>query len=159
MLLVLALWQLAFGCDCADGQLARERGQSSPFGAWLDQVADFGSHVAVFGSFAAFLARSVSVSLASTALLTAFVLGANLLGLFASSQRNSLMASVPAVDHGQSRLLALAMQARHLTDYGAFLLIASLLLLVPSLLAFFLLATGVLTTLLVISQATLHWSR
>ncbi|PWI57664.1 CDP-alcohol phosphatidyltransferase family protein [Sulfoacidibacillus thermotolerans] len=32
--------QLSFVFDCADGQLARYKQQFSPYGAWLDQIAD-----------------------------------------------------------------------------------------------------------------------
>lgn len=40
VILAAALWQLAFGFDCADGQLARASGRSSRFGAWLDIACD-----------------------------------------------------------------------------------------------------------------------
>lgn len=36
----LLLYQLGFGFDCADGQLARATGRTSAFGAWLDVAAD-----------------------------------------------------------------------------------------------------------------------
>lgn len=159
ILLVLVIWQVAFGFDCADGQLARERRQSSSFGAWLDQVADFGSHVAVLAALGVFLARSSDLSSVSVTLMVAFVLGTNLLGLFATSQRNSLMANVPPINQGKSPWLAVAMQGRHLTDYGAFLFVASLLLVAPHALTVFLVILGTLTALSVVSQVVLNWSR
>lgn len=40
LLLCLILYQLAYGLDCSDGQLARAQSRSSEFGAWLDVSAD-----------------------------------------------------------------------------------------------------------------------
>src|SRR4051794_13398065 len=39
-LLALAGWQVAYALDCADGQLARVTGQSSPAGARVDVLCD-----------------------------------------------------------------------------------------------------------------------
>ncbi len=50
VLVILLVWQLAFSLDCADGQLARARGQASAFGAWFDQLIDVVSHAAVYTS-------------------------------------------------------------------------------------------------------------
>lgn len=36
----LVLYQLAYGLDCSDGQLARAHGRTSEFGAWWDVSAD-----------------------------------------------------------------------------------------------------------------------
>jgi len=49
-ILCLGLYQLAYGFDCADGQLARSTGRSSPFGAWLDVCGDLVS--LIFMAFA-----------------------------------------------------------------------------------------------------------
>lgn len=49
-LLCLVLYQLAYGFDCADGQLARATKKSSPFGGWLDVCGDLLS--LVFMAFA-----------------------------------------------------------------------------------------------------------
>lgn len=38
--LAMALFQLGFAFDCADGQLARATRRQSPFGAWLDVACD-----------------------------------------------------------------------------------------------------------------------
>jgi phosphatidylglycerophosphate synthase len=40
-LLCLALLQLSYGLDCADGQVARASGRTSEYGAWLDVFCDF----------------------------------------------------------------------------------------------------------------------
>ena len=39
-LLPAVLWQLGFGFDCADGQLARATQRQSAFGGWLDVACD-----------------------------------------------------------------------------------------------------------------------
>lgn len=46
---VLVVLQLAYGLDCADGQLARARRMSSEFGGWLDLTMD-----AIFGTVLTF---------------------------------------------------------------------------------------------------------
>lgn len=46
--LVCALmFQIAFGLDCADGQLARGTGKSSLFGAWLDIATDYVRNIVI----------------------------------------------------------------------------------------------------------------
>jgi len=40
ILIGLLIHQVSFVLDCADGQLARYKRQFSPYGAWLDQIAD-----------------------------------------------------------------------------------------------------------------------
>ena len=42
------LIQLSFTLDCCDGEMARLRGQSSPFGAWLDGTLDRIAEVMLF---------------------------------------------------------------------------------------------------------------
>jgi phosphatidylglycerophosphate synthase len=41
MVVALVGWQLAYGLDCLDGQVARATGRTSPHGAVLDLVCDF----------------------------------------------------------------------------------------------------------------------
>lgn len=48
----LLLVQVSYVMDCADGQLARYRQQFSPFGGWLDQVADRIKEFAIYFSLA-----------------------------------------------------------------------------------------------------------
>ncbi|MQA27929.1 MAG: CDP-alcohol phosphatidyltransferase, partial [Micromonosporaceae bacterium] len=43
----LIAWQVAYAFDCADGQLARVTGQSSPAGARLDILADIAVQIAL----------------------------------------------------------------------------------------------------------------
>lgn len=66
----LTLWHLAYGLDCADGQLARVTGRTSAAGARLDVLAD----VAVHASLVAALAATASLqSIALPAWLVAVV--------------------------------------------------------------------------------------
>jgi phosphatidylglycerophosphate synthase len=46
-LVALVLWQLAYSLDCADGQLARVTGQTSPAGARLDILCDVALQIAL----------------------------------------------------------------------------------------------------------------
>lgn len=44
---LLLMYQLAYGFDCADGQLARATRTSSEFGAWLDVATDYLRYIAI----------------------------------------------------------------------------------------------------------------
>lgn len=46
-LALLASYQLAYGFDCADGQLARATRRASEFGAWFDVTVDFVRYIAI----------------------------------------------------------------------------------------------------------------
>src|SRR5919107_611342 len=52
-LLALLGWQFAYALDCADGQLARVTGQSSPAGARVDVLCDVAAQVALVSALAA----------------------------------------------------------------------------------------------------------
>jgi len=47
ILLAALIFQLAFGLDCADGQLARATGKASIYGAWLDIAIDHTKEIAI----------------------------------------------------------------------------------------------------------------
>jgi phosphatidylglycerophosphate synthase len=51
-LIALIGWQLAYGLDCADGQLARVTGQTSAAGARTDILCDVASQIALFTALA-----------------------------------------------------------------------------------------------------------
>jgi phosphatidylglycerophosphate synthase len=155
-LAVAVVWQLAFCLDCADGQLARARGQASPFGAWLDQLCDFLSHAAILTSMVVYLARELELTSGAAVLFLAGCLGANLLQLFASSQRNQLLGSAPAAGSDQLRLFA---SGRHLSDWGAFLLLGSLLLPYPRAAAGVVAVYALFAVLTVVGQVFLNWRR
>lgn len=151
-------WQLAFSMDCADGMLARERGQASAFGAWLDQLVDFASHFLVFGSLGVFLVRALALPADEAVMLVAFVLGANLLQVFASSQRVHIMGTAPALTNDRS-VLAILARGRQLSDYGALLFTAALLVFAPRALLVLLVVYGALCTLTVLGQVLINWPR
>jgi phosphatidylglycerophosphate synthase len=65
------LIHLAFMLDCADGQLARLRGQTSPFGGVLDRVLDRVKLVIYLGGLALGASRSADSSVWAAAFLTA----------------------------------------------------------------------------------------
>ncbi|HEX8347592.1 MAG TPA: CDP-alcohol phosphatidyltransferase family protein, partial [Actinoplanes sp.] len=52
-LLALIGWQIAYGLDCADGQLARVTGQTSPAGARIDVLCDVAAQIALVAALAA----------------------------------------------------------------------------------------------------------
>ena len=120
---VLVVWQIAYSLDCADGLLARARGQASAFGAWLDQVADFVGHTVTFGSLAVFVARALPFSPAEAAAFAAAAVTGSVLQLFAASQRNSLLGTTPAVSEQQPRWVHLAALGQNVNDYGLYLLV------------------------------------
>lgn len=97
-LLVLGIWQLGMSLDCADGSLARERGETSTYGAWLDGIVDFAQRMAVVTALTVFTVRALALSAIPAALLTAFLLGFSLLLFYGSTLRRAMMGSVPDVD-------------------------------------------------------------
>jgi hypothetical protein len=158
MLVVLLIWQIGFSLDCADGPLARERGQNSPFGAFLDAAVDFVGHTFVFGSLAIFVIRALSLEPIGAALLACFIVTSNLWLLYASALRNTLVgATSHSPDTRAQPILRILRQGRQLIDYGAFLFIASILLLVPRGLFVLLLAFAGLCDLAVLAQIGINW--
>jgi phosphatidylglycerophosphate synthase len=53
----LVLWHLAYGLDCADGQLARVTGQTSPAGKRIDILCDVALQVALVAAVSDVAAR------------------------------------------------------------------------------------------------------
>jgi phosphatidylglycerophosphate synthase len=119
-LLALVGWQLAYAFDCADGQLARVTGQSSPAGGRLDVLCD----VAVQCSLVA--------ALAATAIAQEPATPAWLLAAFAATWMVNLVTSVM-----QSGTQAASMVtstsfpvrvAKLVRDYGAVIALAGVVL-------------------------------
>jgi phosphatidylglycerophosphate synthase len=52
-LLALVGWQVAYALDCADGQLARVTGQTSPAGARVDVLCDVATQIALVAALSA----------------------------------------------------------------------------------------------------------
>lgn len=157
--IVFVVWQLALTLDNTDGLLARARGASSPFGAWLDQIVDFVNHSAVVVSLAAFVARAFAFGAVEASVFATVVLAGSLIGLFASAQRNALLGTKPALQPATQARLRIPLLARHLTDYGLFLAIASVGLAWPPLLLVALVLTPVLITTSVAAQVAINWPR
>lgn len=91
-LVALIGWQLAYGLDCADGQLARLTGQATSAGARLDLTADYASHAATAATLVVASGGRVGPLVAVTAgMLHAF-------GLFDESTGRGGDAVLPTVD-------------------------------------------------------------
>lgn len=157
--LVFVVWQLALALDNTDGLLARARGESSPFGAWLDQILDFINHTAVIISLAAFVARAFTFGAFKLAIFAPLVLAGSLIGLFASAQRNALLGTQPALRPAAQARLRVPFLALHLTDFGLFLGVASAGLLWPPLLLAVLVLYPMLVTGSVMAQVAMNWPR
>ena len=155
----VVLWQLAFSLDCTDGMLARERGDSTRFGAWLDQVMDFLAHVAVFTALVIYVTRAIDLAPVHAVLLAVLAAGGNLLQLFAASQRNTIMGLENPGDQPPTWRRRSLMLGRHLIDYGAFLFLAAILLLAPIALLILITLSGSLAVLAVLAQVILNWKR
>ena len=156
---VFLIWQFGFSLDCADGQLARARGSATPFGAWLDQILDFVTHTAVTGSLVIFGVRALGLGAVDAAAIASLAIAGNLIGLFASAQRNALMGTRPAIDPSVHTVFRRLLLGRHLLDYGAFLAVWSVALLWPPLLLPALAVAALLVITAVIAQVAINWPR
>ncbi|GLY04962.1 MULTISPECIES: CDP-alcohol phosphatidyltransferase family protein [Actinoplanes] len=119
-LLALIGWQLAYAFDCADGQLARVTGQSSPAGGRLDVLCD----VAVQSALVAALAQVAKAQEADTP--------AWLLAAFAATWMVNLVTSVMQSGAQASSMVSstsLPVRAVKLVrDYGAVIALAGAIL-------------------------------
>lgn len=154
---VLLLWQIGFALDGADGQLARLRRRASAFGAWLDTWADVVTHVLVYGALALYVARALGFDGTAAVLFTAILFGCHLTQLVAGWQHVRVRTE-PAIER-PSPLLARAMRAIHLLDYGWFLLVAAALLPWPVALWLFLIISSGLHAAAAVVQLALNWRR
>jgi phosphatidylglycerophosphate synthase len=154
--LVFVIWQLAFAMDCTDGQLARARGTTSSFGAWLDQVFDHFAHVAVIASLVIFAVRGLGLGPTESAALGSLAVGGNLIS-FAAAQRNAILGTRPAIDPQGSGRLRWLLHARQVTDHGSFVALASLGLLFPTFLLAVLIFSSAATAAVVLGQVALNW--
>lgn len=159
MLVLLGIWQLGFALDCADGQLARARGTTGPFGAFLDQLCDFLSHGAVFCALTLYLTRTLSLSAVAAVCVFAGTYGTNLLQLFTSSLRNALLPQPKGSEPGTAAKLPALAAGRHLSDWGGFLLLAALLTLAPRALLGLAALAALLSLATASGQLVLNWRR
>lgn len=154
--LVFICLQLAFTLDCTDGQLARARGQVSALGGWLDRVFDFIGHAALLTSLAVLLARALKLDGTFMALFTGYLVGAHLSQMFASFYRTALMGSESATGGDPPLLIRMMFRVMQVTDYGLFLLLVSVLLLVPVALLVMLFVYATLVSGMLLSQLVLN---
>lgn len=91
-------WQLSYGLDCADGQVARATGRTSVAGGRLDLTVDFAVQVAVAGC----LATAATGVAWLPAPLAAVCVAASLFPLFDEATGRSGDAAVPSVDRSSS---------------------------------------------------------
>ena len=119
------------------------------------------AHASVITALAVFLARAHALTVVPAVLLTSFLIGSHLLLYFSHMLRNAIMGTVPPTVDPTSAwwLRAVFEHHKHLLDYGAFLLLSSLLLLVPSVLLLFLVTSGALSGLAALAQVALNWRR
>ena len=156
---VFVVWQLALALDNADGLLARARGASSPFGAWLDQILDFVNHSAVMCSLVAFAVRAFDLGAVAASIFATLVLAGSLIGLFGSAQRNALLGTKPALQPAAQARLHIPLLALHLTDFGLFLAVACVGLAWPPVLLVALVLSPILITMSVAIQVAINWPR
>jgi phosphatidylglycerophosphate synthase len=113
-------WQVAYGFDCADGQLARVTGRTSPSGARLDILCDVAAQIALV------------TALAATAAAQRPGTPAWLLAAFAGTWMVNLVTSVlqsgpQATSMVPSRSLPVRL-VKLVRDYGAVIALAGLVL-------------------------------
>jgi phosphatidylglycerophosphate synthase len=119
-LLALLGWHFAYALDCADGQLARVTGQSSPAGGRVDVLCDVAAQVALVAALAATAAAQVPRT------------PAWLLAVFAGTWMVNLVTSVmQAGPQGASMVTSRSLPVRVVKlvrDYGAVIALAGAVL-------------------------------
>jgi phosphatidylglycerophosphate synthase len=119
-LLALVAWQIAYAFDCADGQLARVTGRTSPAGARLDVLCDIAAQI---GLVAALSAMAVAYRPGTPVWLVAVFVGTWMVNLL-----TSVMQSGPySASMMPSRSLPVRV-IKLVRDYGAVILLAGLVL-------------------------------
>jgi phosphatidylglycerophosphate synthase len=119
-LLALLGWQFAYGLDCADGQLARVTGQSSPAGARVDVLCDVAAQIALCAALAA--TASAHVPETPAWLLAAFA-GTWMVNLVTSVMQSGAQAASMVT----SRSLPVRL-VKLVRDYGAVIALAGVVL-------------------------------
>jgi phosphatidylglycerophosphate synthase len=104
-------WQLAYALDCADGQLARVTGRTSPAGARLDILCDVAVQISVVAALTAVAAARTP---AAPAWLFAVFAGTWMVNLVTSVLSHGSVAA--SLVHSRSPLVRVVKLVR---DYGA----------------------------------------
>ena len=119
-LLALICWQVAYGLDCADGQLARVTGQTSPAGARIDVLCDVAAQIALVAALAATAEAQVPETPAW--LLAAFA------GTWMVNLVTSVLQSGPQAASMVTSTSLPVRVVKLVRDYGAVILVAGLVL-------------------------------
>ena len=119
-LLALIGWQLAYALDCADGQLARVTGQTSPAGARIDVLCDVAAQIALVAALAATAEAQVPETPAW--LLAAFA------GTWMVNLVTSVMQSGPQATSMVTSTSLPVRLIKLVRDYGAVILLAGVVL-------------------------------
>jgi Phosphatidylglycerophosphate synthase len=119
-LVALVGWQVAYGLDCADGQLARVTGQGSPAGARVDVLCDVAAQIALV------------TALSATSLAQRPSTPVWLVAVFAGTWMVNLVTSVmQAGPNAASMVTSTSLPVRVvklIRDYGAVIFVAGLVL-------------------------------
>ncbi|MEJ7696274.1 MAG: CDP-alcohol phosphatidyltransferase family protein [Candidatus Limnocylindrales bacterium] len=156
---VILIWQFAFSLDCADGQLARARGRTSPFGAFFDQTIDVITHALLYTALTSYAVRALGLSSEVTALLVALVFSLSYLQLYTTWGRNAILGTEPAIRGEPPAWLRILLPGMHLLDYGFYLFVAGLLLPWPIALLGFLIGASTILGVSSLAQIGLNWHR
>jgi phosphatidylglycerophosphate synthase len=119
-LLALIGWQLAYALDCADGQLARLTGQTSPAGGRVDILCDVAAQIALVSALAA-TAAAQSPSIPAW-LVAAFA------GTWMVNLVTSVMQSGPTAASMVTSTSLPVRVAKLIRDYGAVITVAAVVL-------------------------------
>jgi phosphatidylglycerophosphate synthase len=119
-LLALVGWQIAYALDCADGQLARVTGRTSPAGARIDVLCDVAAQIALVTALAA---TAVAQRPGTPAWLVAAFAGTWMVNLVTSV----LQSGPQAASMLPSRSLPVRV-VKLIRDYGAVIFLSGLVL-------------------------------
>jgi len=149
-----AAFQLAYGLDCADGQLARATGRVSAFGAWLDLACDHVRNAVLAGALAYWLAATRALPLAGAMFIGVALMAGMSLKLHAlAALRAGGAGAVPQPQDATRRI------ASGVLDTPFFLLGFALLREAPPWLALYAGAMGLAYGAVGAAQALRHLSR
>jgi phosphatidylglycerophosphate synthase len=119
-LVALVGWQIAYGLDCADGQLARVTGRGSPAGARVDVLCDVAAQIALVTALSA---TAVAQRPATPVWLVAAFAGTWMVNLVTSVMQSGPNAATMVTSTSLPvRLVKL------IRDYGAVIFLAGLVL-------------------------------
>lgn len=151
--LALLLYQLGFGFDCADGQLARATKRASEFGAWLDNVCDHIRYVSIILALGAVFVFGSTVPVAAIG-LSLLLLGS---GLSVGLHTVSTLRVGSYHPHGLTGVADIAKRVtKELSDTPLFLLLICLLVKLPVVLAIYISAIGLMNLVQAIALGLLR---